>query len=85
MFLCKVFTDLTSRNSQKCCILPMVLNFLTFTAVTNRRRDLVNRKLVGVCSDSIVTIGTVRRVTTLFQWGASCLEMACRADDLPVG
>lgn len=59
---------MTSRNSQKCCVLSMFLHCLTFIAVTTRRRD-VNRKLVGVLSDSIVVIGTVGRVTTLFQWG----------------
>lgn len=85
MFLCKVFTNLISRNSQKCCVLPMFLHFLTFIAVITRRRDVVRRKLVGICSDSIVTIGTVRRVTMLFQWSTFCLETACRADDSPVG
>jgi hypothetical protein len=53
--------------------LPIFLQFLTFIAVTTRRRD-VNRKLLGIFSDSIVTLGTVRRVTTLFQSGTFFLR-----------
>jgi len=62
-----------------------VSSFFTFIAVTTRRRDVVNRKLVRICSDRNVTVGAVRRVSTLFQRGTFCLETARRADDSPVG